>query len=106
MNTKLTNGKGDTLVVKYSKTNVHIDDSYAVAKADIADWVEQIRSFGEMYGYEYDRPKSSWRREWKAHNVLYRWGVEPNRTRDVDLNEGETLARRIAYYFLSFLCIK
>lgn len=106
MRAKLTNGKGDILMVDYFKTNVHITSSYAVAKTDIADWVERIRSFGEMYGYEYARTKSSWRREWKAHNVLYRWGIELSRTRDVDLDEGETLLRRIVYYFLSFLCIK
>lgn len=106
MKTRLTNGIGDALTVEYSKTNVRIDSSCTVAKEDIAGWIEQIKSFGKLYGYEYTRSNKSWAREWKAHNVLYWWGIEPYRTRDVDLDEGETLLRRIAYLFLSFLCIK
>lgn len=104
MKAKLTNGRGGTLMVEYSRTNVHINNSYAVAKTDIPDWIEQIKSFGKLYGYEYSRSNKSWDREWKAHNVLYKWGIEPNRTKDVDLDEGETLLRRIGYFLLSIFC--
>lgn len=101
MNMKLTNGKGDTLMVKYTKTNIHIYNSYAVKKSDIANWIKQIRSFGKLYGCTYMRSDKSWIKEWKAHNVLYKWGIEPDRTKDVDLNEDETLLRRICYSLLS-----
>ena len=101
MNAKLTNNKGDILIVEYSKTNVHVNDSYAVAKADIADWVKQIKSFGESYDYTYTRTDKSWINEWKAHNVLYKWGIEPDRSKHVDLDEGETLLIRICYFLLS-----
>lgn len=103
MRAKLTNGKGDVLMVDYSKTNVHVNDSYVISKADIADWVNIIKSFGKLYGYTYARSNASWIREWKAHNLLYKWNIEPNRTKDVDLDEGETLFRRICYFLLSIL---
>lgn len=49
------------------------------------------------------RPVRSYIREWRAHNTLFRWGVEEYRTRDADLNIDEKKIRRFCYFFLSLI---
>ena len=105
MNAKVTNARGESLDVRYSATNVHINNSYLVGKDRIPEWVKVIKSFGEQNGYTYSRSNQSWINEWKAHNLLYKCGVSPNRTRDVDLNEDETSIRELGYSLLSILYI-
>ena len=51
--------------------------------------------------FAYKRTIGSWLREWRAHNVLYKWGYQPDRTKSVDLNEDETQIRKIGYFLLS-----
>ena len=105
MNLKLTNERGESLDVDYSHTNVHVNGSYTVAKKDIVDWVERIISCGIQNGYVYSRSAESWINEWRAHNLLCRWGIAPDRTRDVDLDENESSLRRFCYFILSKLYI-
>lgn len=105
MNIQLTNNLGETLTVNYSSNNVHIYNSHLVAKTHIKDWVKEIKAFGIENGYVYSRSDRSWINEWKAHNLLFKWNIEPNRTKDVDLNEGETFLRKIGYFLLSILYI-
>lgn len=38
--------------------------------------------------------------EWKAHNILYRWGLFKKSTKDADLNLNEGWFRRLCYYIL------
>ena len=101
MKVKLTNNRGESLDVAYSLTNVHITDSYAVPSKNISDWVARIISYGEKNGYTYSRSAKSWVEEWKAHNALYKLGIQPSRTKDVDLNEDETVLRKLGYCLLS-----
>lgn len=103
MRIELINNSGKTLTIEYSEPNVHIYNSYAISKADIADWIEQIKSAGEENGYTYLRSNKSWEREWHAHNLLFKWGIKANRAKDVDLNEDESLLRRLLYWLLSLL---
>ena len=103
MNAKLINERGESLDVTYSSSNVHIKDSYTVASKNIGDWVTRIITYGAENGYAYTRPAKSWVDEWKAHNLLYKWGVAPDRTKDVDLNENETSIIKLGYFLLSIL---
>lgn len=41
--------------------------------------------------------------EWRAHNLLYKLGIARERTKHVDLNLGDTIPRRVGYFFLSLL---
>lgn len=101
----LENENQGNLKVRYSSTNVHINDSHIVASKDIASWVALIKSFGAQHGYVYSRTNQSWINEWKAHNLLFKLGIEPERTRDSDLDENETTIRKIGYFLLSLLYI-
>ena len=101
----LHNENKGNLKVRYSSTNVHVNDSCIISHKDIPSWVQRVKSFGEQNGYTYSRSVQSWIREWKAHNLLFKLGIEPARTRDVDLNEDETIIRRVGYFLLSLLYI-
>ena len=103
MQIELTNTLGQSLSVNYSLTNVHICKSYAIAKTDIASWVKLIKETGNQNGYVYSRSESSWIREWKAHNLLFKWGVCPDRTKDVDLELKVKFLYKIAYFILSLM---
>ena len=49
------------------------------------------------------RSVDSYVREWKAHNVLYRWGIFPDSTGDTDLSIRESALRRLGYLVISTL---
>ena len=49
------------------------------------------------------RSISSYVREWRSHNLLYKWNFKPQSTKDTDLNVNEYTWRRIGYFILSFL---
>ena len=101
MNAQLINQKNEILKVNFSFDNVCVYNSYTVSKNDMSDWIRQIRLFGEKNGYIYNRTDKSWINEWKAHNLLFKLGIQPNRTSNVDLNENESLLRRFGYFILS-----
>ena len=85
-----------------SADNVHIMDSYKVRKtSDMKAILEIIREEATNRGFTYKRSVSSWLREWKAHNLLSDKDIEFSRTSSVDVNEGETFFRRLAYFILS-----
>ena len=85
-----------------SADNVHIMDSSRIRKpADMKAILEIIREEATNRGFTYKRSVSSWLREWKAHNLLSDRDIEFSRTSSVDVNEGETFFRRLAYFILS-----
>lgn len=86
--------------------NIHIKDSYlADDYRDIDDFLlnlSQTDEFKQIEEVGYTRSIDSLRNEWIAHNVLYSWGKDPERTGSVDLDQNESLLRRLAYWFLCF----
>ena len=99
------NANEEKLAVDYSKTNVHVNGSYAISSKDIPDWVRRIKDCGEQNECVYSRSTRSWINEWRAHNLLFKLGIEPDRTRDVDLDDNESTFRRFCYVILSKLYI-
>ena len=85
--------------------NIHIHNSYQVTKTNdmkmILSTIMGTLFYSKMAAAGFSRSKKSMLREWKAHNVLYKWNYQPNRTRSVDLNEKETTWRKFYYFFLS-----
>lgn len=81
--------------------NCKIIDSYKITSrkaqnAFVAKLLDEHSLFQQ-------RSVKSYVREWRAHNVLFGWGIEEARTKDVDLNVNETGFRRFCYFFLSLL---
>lgn len=91
-----------SLIVQYSKTNVHIKDSYIIKDDALKKkFLDLIIMKGKLLGFEYKRTFNSWLREWKAHNTLYNWDYKRERTADVDLNENESFLKRFIYSILA-----
>ncbi len=69
-----------------SPNNIHIVDSYKVAKRNFAPELEHIKAL--HYDNEVFRNRSikSLSREWATHNALYSLGILRDRTGSVDLN--------------------
>ena len=49
------------------------------------------------------RSVASYIREWRAHNLLYKWNIKVESTKDVDLDIKETWLRRFGYFILSII---
>ena len=82
--------------------NLHIIDSYKIIIP------RQIES--ELLIYEklnklnfIKRSMRSYKYEWFAHSFLYRLGLFKKHTKDVDLNDDESLFRRIIYAIIYFI---
>ena len=64
-------------------------------------YIELIRSYAEKIGFKYKRSALSWIHEWRAHNWMYKHKIKIDRTKDVDLNENESLLKRVGYFIIS-----
>ena len=86
----------------YSKDNVHIQDSFGItSKEEMITILNAIRLEAAKNGCFYDRDTKSWLTEWRAHNRLYNWGFEEERTGSVDLSESESKIRLFLYPILA-----
>lgn len=100
--------KESSLKIILTPTNVHIVTSFQITdRKDKEEVIDYILKIAKEYGFEYKRSKKSWIREWSAHNTLYQWNYQKERTGSVDLNEDESFLRRFCYFFLAlFECVK
>ena len=88
-----------------SETNVCIFKSYQItSRKDMKYIIKIIRAYAEdECGITYTRSESEWLAEWRAHNLLYCFDYQPERTKNVDLNETESAGRKCLYKILSFI---
>jgi hypothetical protein len=93
-------------IVDIEKLNITITNSYhfnSKQMNDILDYIMNKDYFRMLAAAGFTRSKESLLREWKAHNILYRWGYEKERTGSVDFSQYESRIRRIGYLILSIL---
>ena len=96
---------GITVSFCYNKRNLKIVDSYKFDKSDMLPILQVIRhKIVEDDGVIYSRSNESWFTEWRAHNVLYKAGIQKERTGSVDLNEDEGKFRLFCYKILAIFC--
>jgi len=84
--------------IQYSNISIKIIDSYII-EDDILMRVT-LEDFKFRTGYCSKRSISSWVKEWKAHNRLYKLGLFKAHTKDCDLDEHEKWWRLLAYQIL------
>lgn len=97
---------GDTdITCSISDQNVCIFKSHKItSRKDMKSAIKMIRTYAEKEcGITYKRSESEWLVEWRAHNLLYSFDYQPERTKNVDLNEDESKTRKSLYRILSFL---
>lgn len=87
--------------------NICIKDSYKIKYSDdIENLLKMIRDnpmFTEFKISGYKRTLSSMRREWEAHNLLYKLGIFKANTGNTDLDNNESFIRKAGYAVLSFI---
>ena len=89
--------------VRYETTdeNVKIIDGYMIDNDEVKlAFLNEMKDMGTSVTV---RPINSCLREWKAHNILYKFGLFKKRTKDTDLNYNESWFRRAGYYIICLL---
>lgn len=88
--------------IQFNSENVCVINSFRVIKgSDMKRLLRIVRMASFNRGISYARKIESWVREWKAHNILYKFNIKRKSTKNVDLNENENIFRRIGYFILS-----
>lgn len=88
---------GDVLIEQGYKTcdgyfdpNYKIYSSYLITDKDDRNTILNVLNiYNTEVNFEFNRTLESMRVEWTIHNILYNMGIERNRTKDVDLNNGD-----------------
>ncbi len=71
----------------FGKDSVKIKSSYRVNdKDEIVRIILFVRSYAEEKGYRITRENTELYGEYRLHNILYEWGVEREKTVDLDLD--------------------
>ena len=95
----------DELSITISTSNIHIEDSYKVIsplymKYVLSDIIEFLNSNHITMDTPFNhRSICSMVNEWKTHNNLYKLNIEPERTKDCDLNYPQKWYMPIIYFF-------
>lgn len=84
---------------------IHVENSYTITKKqdimDVLNFLHSTVEYQEMVDVGFSRTLKSQYEEWKAHNVLYKWGLFKSRVANVDINQSETPLRLFLYKILS-----
>lgn len=87
--------------------NICVKNSYKIKYSDdIENLLKMIRNnhdFTEFKIAGYKRTLASMRREWEAHNLLYKLGIFKANTGSTDLDNNESFIRKAGYAVLSFI---
>ena len=87
--------------------NICVKNSYKIKYSDDIENLLKIISnsptFIEFKIAGYKRTLSSMRREWEAHNLLYKFGIFKTSTGSTDLDNNESFIRKAGYVVLSFI---
>lgn len=86
--------------IEYAKNNTRVYDSYKYNNKEIKQAVQDIIDTRKELGLPVTRNKQSYISEWKAHNRLYKLGIEVHRTKDVDLEEDINPIRNFLYLIM------
>lgn len=96
----------DTINYKVYKDNIHIENSYTIRNVSTMKYV--IRYIMENIPSDYPVKQMKMTPmvlEWFAHNLLYRLNYQPERTKSVDLNIGESRMHKIGYFLMGIIGI-
>lgn len=87
--------------VSYTKENTHIEDSYQIKlKKSMENEIEWIKECRKARKYPVTRSTNSYVREWKGHNNLYNLGLFRSHTKDVDLNENNSIIEELIWLII------
>ena len=93
----------DLTNAKVTPTNTHIADSCQVtSKEDMRAYLQELRDASTHEMAVNQRDMESQVREWRSHNLFYKFHVFRSRTKDVDLELKQTWYRELFCRVVSF----
>lgn len=88
---------------KINSANIHINNSYLIDKPkDIVNIISYLKDICKNDVLS-KRSVNSLKREWIAHNNLYKLGYKRSRTQDVDLEYPQSFFYKVGYWILSLI---
>ncbi len=95
----------NNLEINISETNIHLHDSFTIHSKKEKEFIlnEIIKAFPEILNY---RTFKSMLREWRAHNILYRFNILRDRTKHTDIEFKQKLKFKIGYFLISLIPIE
>ena len=94
----------DKVDVSVTDDNVHIKDSYKVGVLNNMLYILAVIKSKYPSCNTFKRSERSLINEWRAHNLLYTFGLFKSHTKDVDLDASKWYTE-IIYFILSILYI-
>lgn len=94
----------DKVSVVVTDDNVHIKDSYKVGGLKDMRYILAVLKSKYPSCKTFKRSELSLVNEWRAHNLLYTFGLFKSHTKDVDLDASKWYTE-IIYFILSILYI-
>lgn len=87
--------------LEFHPDSVHVHNSFCVSRRkDMRLWIDFILNSKQCPSAVSCRSTRSLLREWEAHNMLYSFGYEVERTQHVDFDQ-EPFSRQFVYLLLS-----
>lgn len=78
----------------------HLVESESAMKA-VLNHIHRMPEYEKLLREGWSRSYDSELREWKAHNRLYKMGLFKSHTESVDIDQKESIWRRIVYWILT-----
>ena len=89
------------MTISYSMTNTHVENSYLLTtQKAIREQVKEILEYRNITKRPVTRSINSYVREWRGHNRLYKWDIARSHTKDVDLNENNSIFEEIIWLII------
>lgn len=84
---------------KILENRIKIIDSYMMSEAEFYSALDEIQSLYPEH-IAFKRSRKSMYLEWRAHNLLYRFGIKKSKTADVDLEYPQPWYMKVIYWIL------
>lgn len=89
--------------IRVSENNIQIVNSYEVSKKRFDAIIDRLQRNLPQHKVIVNRSRSSIKKEWTSHNLLYKLGIARSRTRDLDINYPLTFVEEVFYSIVGTL---
>ncbi len=88
--------------MRITKTNTKILNSYLIERKEIKPTIDEVINKRQAANYPITRSRTSYIRELRAHNLMFKLGLFKKNTKDTDLEEPIKLWKEIIYFLIGW----
>lgn len=88
--------------MKITNKNTKITNSYLVKRKEIKSTIDEVINKRKAANYPITRSRTSYIRELRAHNLMFKLGLFKKHTKDTDLEEPIKLWKEIIYFLIGW----